>query len=228
MPAALLIGAAQACSILLGRSEYYCGGHAQDVIQSGVCGACGLRLRGYSWADMSIVDIIILGIVAFSTAVGFYWGLIRMVIAVIGLGGGIFVAGRYYANVAAFLHPVEGGGLVGDENWARIIAFVGIVIGVSLLLGLLGSILRMVAKLLFIGCLDRALGGLLGFLMSIIVVLAVVVVVTVFPVPVVSDAVQTSAVAQQLSGFVPVVLAFLPPEFQQYFELAKLVVPGLP
>ena len=177
---------------------------------------------------MNAVDITILSIVAISTAVGFYWGLIRMVIAIIGLGGGIFVAGRFYADVAASLHPAEGGGLVGDENWARIIAFVAIVIAVSLLLGLLGSILRMVAKLLFIGCLDRALGGLLGFIMSIIFVVAVVVVVTVFPVPGLSDAVQTSQVAQQLSGFVPVVLAFLPPEFQQYSELAKLVVPGLP
>jgi membrane protein required for colicin V production len=177
---------------------------------------------------MNAVDITILSIVAISTAVGFYWGFIRMVIAIVGLGGGIFVAGRYYADVAAFLHPVEGGGLVGDENWARIIAFVGIVIAVSVLLGMLGSILRMVAKLLFIGCLDRALGGLLGFIMSVIFVVAVVVVVTVFPVPGVSEAVQTSEVAQQLSGFVPVVLAFLPPEFQQYFELAKLIVQGLP
>jgi uncharacterized membrane protein required for colicin V production len=177
---------------------------------------------------MNVVDITILGIVAISTAVGFHWGLIRMVIAIVGLGGGIFVAGRYYAGVAAFLHPIEGGGLVGDENWARIIAFVGIVIAVSLLLGMLGSILRVVARLLFIGCLDRALGGLLGFIMSMVFVVAIVVVVTVFPVPGVSDAVQASQVAQQLSGFVPVVLAFLPPEFQQYFELAKLIVPGFP
>ena len=144
-----------------------------------MCGAYGRHLCGYFWDKMNAVDITILSIVAISTAVGFYWGLIRMVIAIIGLGGGIFVAGRFYADVAASLHPAEGGGLVGDENWARIIAFVAIVIAVSLLLGLLGSILRMVAKLLFIGCLDRALGGLLGFIMSIIFVVAVVVVVTV-------------------------------------------------
>ena len=177
---------------------------------------------------MNAVDITILSVVAVSTAMGFYWGFIRQVIAVVGLGGGIFVAGRYYADVAEFLHPTEGGGLVADENWARIIAFVGIVIGVSLLLGVVGSVLRLVAKLLFIGCLDRILGGLLGFIMSIMLVVAVIVVVTVFPVPGLSDAVHTSQVAQQLSGFVPVVLAFLPPEFQQYFSLVRLVVPGLP
>jgi uncharacterized membrane protein required for colicin V production len=130
--------------------------------------------------------------------------------------------------VARFLHPAEGGGLVADENWARIIAFVGIVIAVSLVLGVVGSVLRTLAKLLFMGCLDRILGGLLGFVMSILLVVAVVVVVTVFPVPGLSETVGTSQVAQQLSGFVPVVLAFLPPEFQQYFDMAKLVVPGLP
>jgi membrane protein required for colicin V production len=177
---------------------------------------------------MSAVDITILSIVAISTGLGFYWGFIRQVVAVVGLAGGIFAAGRYYASVAEILHPAEGGGLIADENWARIIAFVAIVILVSVALGVVGSALRLLVKLLFIGCIDRALGGLLGFVMSVMLVVAFVVVVTVFPVPGLSEALQTSRVAQQLSGFVPVVLAFLPPEFQQYFALAKLVELGLP
>jgi membrane protein required for colicin V production len=147
---------------------------------------------------------------------------------VVGLVGGVIVAGRYYADVAAFLHGSDGRGLVADENWARIIAFVGIMILVSLLLGAVGSVLRVVARLLFLGWLDRLLGALIGLVISLTLTMAVVVVATVFPVPGLSDAVRESQVARWFSGYIPVVLAMLPPEFHQYYDLARLGVPGLP
>jgi membrane protein required for colicin V production len=159
---------------------------------------------------------------------GLHWGLIRQAIAVFGLVGGIMIAGRFYEPVAEFLHGSDGGGPVADANWARIIAFVGILIIFSLTLGAVGSVLRVVAKLLFLGWLDRVLGGLLGFFMATTLVMAVLVVATVFPVPGLSDSVQKSQVAHWFSGYVPVVLSMLPPEFQQYQEIIKLGGAGLP
>ncbi len=164
---------------------------------------------------MNAVDITILASLATSTIAGFFWGLIRQVIALVGLAGGLFLAGRYYADVASALHGADGKGLVADENWANIIAFVGILILFSLLIGVVGSVLRIVARLLFLGWLDRLLGALLGLLVALTLTMAMVVVATVFPVPGLSDGVRDSQVAHWFSGYVPVVLSMLPPEFQQ-------------
>jgi membrane protein required for colicin V production len=177
---------------------------------------------------MNWVDITIISTLVTSTLTGLFWGLIRQVIAIFGLVGGIMIAGRFYAPVSEFLHGKDGGGLVADANWARIIAFVGIVILFSLALGAAGSVLRVVAKLLFLGWLDHILGALLGFLMAITLVMSMLVVATVFPVPGLSDSVRTSQVAHWFSGYVPVVLSMLPPEFQRYQDIIKLGAPAIP
>jgi membrane protein required for colicin V production len=164
------------------------------------------------------VDIGILGVVGASTLMGLFWGLIRQVIAVVGLAGGIFFAGRFYEPIAQFLHGEDGGGLVADPNWAHIIAFVLVMVGFSLVLGVAASVLRVVANLLFLGWLDHLLGALIGLIMSVMLVMALLAVATVFPVQGLAEDVRKSQVAQWLSGFVPVVLAMLPPEFQDFRE----------
>jgi membrane protein required for colicin V production len=177
---------------------------------------------------MNWVDITILAVTVVSTLMGMFWGLIRQIIAIFGLVGGIMIAGRFYEPVAEVLNGKDGSGLVADANWARIIAFVGILIIFSLALGAVGSVLRVLAKILFLGWLDHLLGGLLGLLMAITLVVPLLVVPTVFPVPGLSDAVRSSQVAHWFSGYVPVVLSMLPPEFQQYEDIVKLGVPALP
>ncbi len=165
---------------------------------------------------MNWVDIAILSTVISSTLAGLFWGLIRQVVSVVGLFGGIYFAGRLYEPIAGFLHPAGGGGLVADPGWARIIAFGIVAIGFSLVLGIAGSVLRFVANLLFLGWLDHLLGALIGLATSLILVTAMVVVATVFPVPNVSEAVKSSVLAHWLGGFTPLVLAMLPPEFQTF------------
>jgi membrane protein required for colicin V production len=166
-----------------------------------------------NWVDIAIVSSLISAAVA-----GLYWGLIRQVLSIFGLVGGIYFAGRLYEPVADFLHG-DGSGLVADLNWARIIAFAGVVIGFSLVLGIVGSVLRFMANLLLLGWLDHLLGGVLGLATSLLLTTVMVVAATVFPVPGMSDAIKESQVAQWLSGFTPIVLAMLPPEFQLFQQL---------
>jgi len=177
---------------------------------------------------MNWFDIVIFVVIVASTLLGIFWGLIRQIIAIFGLVGGILIAGRFYGPVSEILHGKDGGGLVADANWARIVAFVGILIIFSLALGVVASILRVLVKLLFLGWLDHLLGGILGFIMAITLVAPILVVATVFPVPGLSEATMSSQVAHWFSGYVPVVLAMLPPEFQQYQEIIKLGVLPLP
>lgn len=168
---------------------------------------------------MNWVDTTILVIVLASTLLGLFWGLIRQVVTYIGLWGGIAIAGRLYQPVAEFLHPASGGGLVADPGWARIIAFAGVVIGFSLLVAILGSLLRRVANLLLLGWLDHVLGGLVGLITSLTLVTVLLVVVTVFPVPNVSQAIRESVLAHWLGGFTPLAVAMLPPEFGMFREM---------
>ena len=162
---------------------------------------------------MNWVDIGILSIVISSTLAGLFWGVIRQVMSIAGLVGGIYFAGRLYQPIADFLHPPDGGGIVADPNWARIIAFGIVVIGFSLLVGIIGSAVRLIANLLLLGWLDHVLGGVLGLLTSLLLVMSMLAVATVFPVPNVSDAIKESQIAHWLGGFMPAVLALLPPEF---------------
>lgn len=171
---------------------------------------------------MNWVDITILTTLAASTLTGLFWGLIRQVMSIVGLVGGIYLAGRFYEQVASVLHPSEGGGLVADANWAKIIAFGLIVIGVSLIAGVVGSVLRLVSNLLLLGWLDHLLGGVLGLMNSVLLVSALLAVATVFPVPNVSQAVKESQVAHLVGNFTPVVLNLLPPEFLIFRNLMGL------
>jgi membrane protein required for colicin V production len=163
-----------------------------------------------------------LSVIASSTALGLFWGLIRQLISVGGLLGGIWLAGRFYETAAELLHGPDGGGLVADPNWARILGFAAIVILFSLLLGAVGSTLRVVLNLLFLGWVDHLLGAALGLLTSVTLVASLLVVATVFPVPNVADGIRESQVAQWLTTFTPAVLAMLPPEFQLFQDIVRL------
>ncbi len=168
---------------------------------------------------MNWVDITILAVVLSSTLMGLFWGLIRQVMSVAGLVGGIYFAGRFYQPVAELLHGKDGGGMVADANWARIIGFGVVVVGFSLLIGIVGSVIRLVANLLFLGWLDHLLGGLLGLVTSLVLIMSLLVVATVFPVPNLSQAIKESQVAQWLGGFTPAIVAMLPPEFTTFRDM---------
>ena len=166
---------------------------------------------------MNSLDIIILSGLASSTALGFYRGFIRQLVSFVGLIGGIIVAGRFYEPVAEFLHGPNGGGIIADQNWARIIAFVGLLILFTIVLNIVGSALRFVAKLLFLGWADHLLGAVVGFLLGLTSIMAMVVVATVFPVPGLSDGLQDSQVARFLTGYVP--------EFQSFYAMMQVGLP---
>jgi membrane protein required for colicin V production len=170
---------------------------------------------------MNQVDVyILLGLIG-NVAIGFAAGFIRQVASIVGLVVGVYLAGRYYNNAADLLHPPGGGGIVADANWARIIGFAAIVILCSIAAGLLGHLLHTIVYKVYLGTLDRVLGAVVGALHSFVLAMALVVAATVFPVPALTDALKDSVIAKWLSPLVPVVLALLPPQFQDFLRLFK-------
>ena len=162
---------------------------------------------------MNWVDVTILTAIIVSTLLGLFWGLLRQVAATFGLVLAIFLAGGNYKAVAGFLHPAEGGGLIADPNMANIVAFVLIVIGVSLAIGIVASVLRTVLGLLFLGWIDNLLGAVLGLFQMLLLMAVITFVATVFYVPGLSDAIHTSVLAPFIARPFSFVLDWLPPEF---------------
>jgi membrane protein required for colicin V production len=93
------------------------------------------------------------------------------------------------------------------------VAFVIIVVGVSLAVGVVASILRTVLGLLFLGWLDHLLGAALGILQMLLLLSVITIVATVFPVPGLSDAINNSALAPTLARPLSFIVDWLPPEF---------------
>ncbi len=113
---------------------------------------------------MNVVDLVILGALAAFVLAGFWLGLIHMVGAIIGLFVGIYLAGHYYAWLAAIVAPFLGNNLA----LAKVLAFIFILVLVERLFGLLlyvvDRIFKFVAIIPFLKTFNRLLGAVFGLL----------------------------------------------------------------
>ncbi len=107
---------------------------------------------------MSLLDIIIIVLIIAFTIAGGAWGLIRQAIAVGGLIVGLILAGQLSPSLAPAL------GFINNPPVAKGLAFVAIVILVSIIASVLASVLYFAAGLLFLGLFDHLLGAVLGFI----------------------------------------------------------------
>jgi membrane protein required for colicin V production len=118
---------------------------------------------------MNALDFIILSIISISVLYSFFRGVIREVFSLLSLGFGFLLAVNFY-SLAAQQVP----SWINDLMIRNLIGFMLIFIGVSLILTLIGIIIRRVFALCKLGALDRALGVLLGLLKGIFVGMVIV------------------------------------------------------
>lgn len=119
---------------------------------------------------MTLLDLCLIIALGGFVLAGFWFGLVHMVGAFVGLFVGIWAAGRYEGAVAAWL-----AGLFGwNENLIHIVAFILIF---ALVTRLFGIALWVVEKVLgifhvipFVKTFDRLLGAALGFIEGVIAV----------------------------------------------------------
>lgn len=166
---------------------------------------------------MSLLDIIIIAVLISFTAVSAFWGMTREVIAVAGLVVGIIVAGIIDDTVAQNLT------FINDQNVARGVAFVGIVIVFSMIASIIASILYFFIGLLFLGPLDHLLGAGLGFIQGILAVGVIMVgTLVIFP-SWTQDQLQQSTIANAIVGpLSSVAVIFAPDALKNAVEVATL------
>jgi membrane protein required for colicin V production len=111
------------------------------------------------------LDWTILAVLVISTVMAFMHGFLVEVCALIGLVGGIVLAGQYYPQVVPWVQH-----FVHEDAAAAAIAFLLIAFGVMLAAAILGRMLRWILHGLGLGWADRLAGGAFGLLKGYILV----------------------------------------------------------
>jgi len=153
-----------------------------------------------NWLDIVIVIIsIIFGIL------GMWKGAIRVVFAIIGLIAGIALAGHYYMPFATLLSP-------SGAAWSGIAAYAIILIATFVVAGIIGWFVAKIVHVTILGWLDRLLGLVLGFAAGSMLCAAVLAILSKY-LPGMETVIANSALARLLMDQFPLLLAFLPDEF---------------
>ncbi|MCD6358606.1 MAG: CvpA family protein, partial [Dehalococcoidia bacterium] len=155
---------------------------------------------------MSWLDIVIIVVGLGLAILGLSKGLIRMAFSVIGLIGGITLAGIYYESLAEILSS-------SGDSWAGIAAFAIIVIVTMIVANLVGTLVKKATNLLLLGWIDRALGFILGAIGGGMFCAAVLSIVSKYFPGWGQDVVAQSTMAGLVMERFPLLLGLLPDEF---------------
>jgi len=162
---------------------------------------------------MNFLDIAILIVIAVSAFSGLKQGLIKAILSFVGLALGISLASRYYSTLASSL------GFISNPTFAAIAAFAIILVAILVITAVVATILTKIASLVMLGWLNRLGGALFGFLMGAIICGVALAVwlkflgATAF--------ITKSALAKILLDRFPLVLSFLPKEFDIIRQFLK-------
>ncbi len=117
---------------------------------------------------MSIIDIIILVLIALAIFKGLKDGLIKQVGGIAGLFVGIILAGRFSALLSQYLHQW----INASENIVKIISFILIIVATCFLMHLLGLLLEKIITITTLGWINK-LGGVLLSVFGVVLLIGV-------------------------------------------------------
>ena len=170
---------------------------------------------------MNWLDLLIVGILAWTVFRAFSSGLIREVVTLIGLVAGIALSGAFYDDLSANLEFV-----IADPSTRQLVAFGAIFLGTTIAGYVISAVLRTAAALLFLGPIDKIGGAVFGLVKGFLLVQIVLIAVTIFPAQTsLAKAVAGSTLAPYFLRFTPTIKAMLPAEFQDPLgHLQKMAV----
>lgn len=119
---------------------------------------------------MTVIDIIIIVLLALAVFKGIKDGLVRQVGGIAGLILGIFLAGRFSAFLAGWMHQW----INASESTVKAVSFAVIIIVVCLCMYLLGRLLEKIIKITTLGWINRLLGVVLSVCTVVLLIGAVI------------------------------------------------------
>jgi|SRR5579872_5264780 membrane protein required for colicin V production len=126
---------------------------------------------------MSVVDWIIVAILAASVLAGIAQGFLRSVFSLGGLILGLVVAAWNYDRVARFIRPI-----LHSDRASNAIGFIVVALLVTALCAAIGIVLSKIFKKIGLGCLDSLAGAIFGFFQgALLVTVFILITVAFFP-----------------------------------------------
>ncbi|MEZ4553538.1 MAG: CvpA family protein [Dehalococcoidia bacterium] len=163
---------------------------------------------------MHWIDLVILGVIAWSTFAAFRAGLIREVVPLISVIVGAIAASRLYDDLAANIDFI-----IDDEAARKFIAFVSIFVGIVVIGHIIALALRTMATLLMLGPLDHLGGAVFGFLKGLLFTQILVFAATSFPIADnVERAMEDSAFATFFVKRIPLMESLMPAEVKRALD----------
>ncbi|MBW2021303.1 MAG: CvpA family protein [Deltaproteobacteria bacterium] len=124
---------------------------------------------------MNSLDIIIICIMLFLIVRGIFRGILKEIVSLVGIVGGIWFANRYQPMLTAKLRHV-----MPDVPFLSLICFIALLVGVIIAANIIGSILRSMARKGPMGMVDRLFGAGLATAKGLIITYLGIVLLTFF------------------------------------------------
>jgi membrane protein required for colicin V production len=161
---------------------------------------------------MNLLDMVIVSAMIFLIVKGIFRGFLREIASLIGIVLGIWMANRFQPEMTAYLK-----GYLPPTEYLPLIAFGSIFAFVLLLSNIIGWLLKMVVKKVFLGWVDRILGAGLAFAKGVIVIYLVMVLFTFF-LPTKSPLIARSKLAPFIISSYQGMARLISPEFYKKWK----------
>jgi membrane protein required for colicin V production len=155
---------------------------------------------------MNWLDIVIAVLVLAVAVGGLAQGFIKTLFALAGVVVGVIVASNFYQELAGLLT------FISDQRIANIVSFALILLAVLIIAAVIAQLLSSVLHAVNLGCIDRAMGAVLGFVIGVVLVSAILAGIVRF----FGEGIVTGSwLARLLLDRFPLVLALLPGDFDE-------------
>ena len=153
---------------------------------------------------MHWLDIILLIALVIPTFIGFWQGLIKALLSLVGIVVGVILAGNFYEQLAGVF------GFIKNPDVANVVAYVLILVVVLVIAAVAAKLLKSFIKIVMLGWVNTAGGAIFGLLIGMILLGAIMATWEKFFGP---DMLTKSFIAEFLLDKFPIVLGLLPEEF---------------
>jgi len=160
---------------------------------------------------MNILDVAIGVIAGFCLVRGVFRGIVKELTSIVGVFVGFYAAYTYYPVVGDWISH-----LIKDKSYLNIASFFIAFTIVFLAVGLVGIVLKYLAKAAALGWADRILGGTFGVVKAVLIVSVLMVPLTTF-LPQKSPFIKDSLLAPNVSAITEMIVAVVPKEMRQKF-----------
>jgi len=124
---------------------------------------------------MNPFDILIIVILGYCLVRGLFRGLVKEVSSIIGVIGGFYFAYSYYAVIARKLSR-----FISDFSYLNILSFLIIFCTILMVINVLGTLIKYLLNIAFLGWVDRTFGLTFGIIKGILIISVLFIILTAF------------------------------------------------